>query len=98
MLRTYVDYHPAKVFLPLAAAPALAGVLLAIVSYAASGRVSPHVPVVSALIAAGFLTAVAGILAGMLGAQRRFQEECLYRLKKLQYDAGRERSGAAGKR
>jgi hypothetical protein len=56
------------------------------------------VPVVSALIAAGFLTAVAGILAGMLGTQRRFQEECLYRLKKLQNDVGRERFGVAGKR
>jgi len=98
MVRTYVDYHPAKVFLPLAAAPTLAGTLLAIVSYAASGQVSPHVPVVSGLIASGFLAAVAGILAGMLGTQRRFQEECLYRLKKLQYDSGREQAKVPGNR
>lgn len=88
ILRTYLDYRPLKVFLVIGGLVFILGVaigLRVLVHFYETGGVSPYMPsaiLTAVLLILGFQIIVMGLIAAMVGANRKIQEEILYRLKK----------------
>lgn len=89
LLRVYSMYNPLKVFLFLGSASFLTGFTLGLryLYYYFFAGSSGHVQslILSAiLMIVGFQTMVIGLVAELIGANRRLNEEMLYRLRKLE--------------
>jgi hypothetical protein len=97
IIRVYSMYRPLQVFLSLGCIAFLAGFLIGIrfLYFYFSGQGSGHIQSLilsSILITTGFQLGVFGLLADAIAANRKINNELLYRLKKLEYDANRNNS------
>jgi len=97
IIRTYTRYKPLKVFLSLGTVVFIVGLAFALrvlVHYIKTGMVSPYIPsaILSAiLMIVGFQLAVLALLADIIDAERRINEEVLYRIKKEQFSKDKSR-------
>ncbi len=88
ILKTHLYYKPLKTFVLIGSVVFFVGVLFAarvLIHYITTGMVTPYLPtaVLSALLLiVGFQTVVLGLIADMIGANRRVQEDILYKMKK----------------
>ena len=88
ILRTYRDYKPLKTFLIIGALINLLGFavgLKVLIYYLATGMVGEYLPsaiLTGILLIIGFQVMIFGIIADMVGNNRKIQEEILYFLKK----------------
>lgn len=88
ILRTYLYHRPLRVFTYIGGALFLFGSIFAgrvLIHYFQTGLVSPYLP--SAVLATlsiilGFLVITMGLIAELMGVNRRLQEEILYRMKR----------------
>jgi hypothetical protein len=88
IIRTYLFYRPLKIFLSIGSLIFLVGLAVGwrvLFNYLATGHVSPYVP--SAILTAiiliiGFLIIIMGLLADVLDANRKLNEDVLYQLRK----------------
>lgn len=95
IIRTYVAKHPLKVFLILALAFLIGGLIPAIrfLYFYFNGEPGQHVQsliLASILITIAVLLGVFAFLADMMSANRKVMDELLYRVKKLEYSANKE--------
>ncbi|MEX1307792.1 MAG: glycosyltransferase family 2 protein [Eubacteriales bacterium] len=91
IVRTYAQVKPLKIFGGLSAVMLLAGlvVLIRYLFFYFSGDGSGHVQSVLLgvmLLVIGFQVGVFGLLADAVAANRKINEELLYRVKKMEYD------------
>lgn len=89
LLRVYAMYEPLKVFSYIGAALLLVGGLgvARFLYYYFTGSGGGHVQslvLAGALLAIGFQIVLIGLLADLIGANRRLLEDALYRLKRLE--------------
>ncbi len=88
ILRTYIDYKPLRTFLLIGGLILLTGLavgLRVLIHYFGTGMVTPYVPsaiLTAILLIFGFQAIILGLIADMIGRNRRVQEEILYILKK----------------
>jgi hypothetical protein len=88
ILRTYRDYKPMRTFLVIGGFTFSLGLLAGLrvlIHYLKTGLVSPYIPtaiLTGVLLIIGFQIVVLGLIADMIGSNRRIMEEILYRLKK----------------
>jgi glycosyltransferase involved in cell wall biosynthesis len=88
ILRTYINYKPLRTFLIIGGALSLIGVIIGLrvlIHFLLTGLVSPYIPsaiLTAILVIVGFQIIVLGLVADMIGAERRLMEEVLYKLKK----------------
>jgi glycosyltransferase involved in cell wall biosynthesis len=93
ILRAYLTYEPLGTFLALAASAIIPGTVIGLrfVYLYISGDGAGHVQsliLAAVLLLVGFQTLVLGLVARLLGTNRRLVEECLYRVRKLDNRAG----------
>jgi glycosyltransferase involved in cell wall biosynthesis len=87
-LMTYRDYKPLRIFLLVGGLLCLAGLVVGIrvlIHFVQTGMVTPYLPsaiLASVLIIIGFQIAILGLIADMIGNNRRLIEEILYDLRK----------------
>ncbi|MCU0242277.1 MAG: glycosyltransferase family 2 protein [Vicinamibacteria bacterium] len=93
ILRIYATYEPLKVFMMLGSALLLAGLLLGLrySYYWMMGEIRGHVQ--SAILAVlllilGFQTLLWGIMADLIGNNRRLIEDLLYRIRRIELQKG----------
>ena len=97
ILRTYTGYRPLRTFLAIGATVFLIGLMIGfrvLVHYLMTGMVTPYLPsavLTAILLIIGFQIMILGLVADMIGNNRKIMEEILYRLKK-QADAHRDSS------
>ena len=90
ILRTYRDYEPLRTFLIIGGVISLLGFavgLRVLIQYLTTGMVGPYLPsaiLTAVLLILGFQVIILGIIADMVGNNRKIQEEILYFLKKRQ--------------
>lgn len=90
ILRTYRDYEPLRTFLIIGGIISLLGFvfgLRVLIQYLTTGMVGPYLPsaiLTAVLLIVGFQVIIFGIIADMVGSNRKIQEEILYILKKHQ--------------
>ncbi|MDA8218144.1 MAG: glycosyltransferase family 2 protein, partial [Dehalococcoidales bacterium] len=89
IVRVYAMYEPLKVFFYLGAALCVVGgaAVLRFLYYYLSGSGAGHVQslvLAGALLAIGFQVILIGLVADLIGANRRLLEETLYRVKRLE--------------
>lgn len=90
VLRTYRDYKPLRVFLFIGGLLSLSGLIVGfrvLIHYLLTGMVTPYLPsaiLTAVLLIVGFQIVVLGLVADMIGANRKLMEEILYILKKDQ--------------
>ncbi|HEC87729.1 MAG TPA: glycosyltransferase family 2 protein [Thermoplasmata archaeon] len=88
ILKTHLYYKPLRTFVLIGSAVFFVGLLLSarvLIHYIITGMVTPYLPtaILSAiLLIVGFQTIVLGLIADMIGANRKIQEEILYKLRK----------------
>ena len=88
ILRTYRDYQPLRIFLIIGGIISLLGFavgLRVLLHYLSTGMVGPYLPsaiLTAVLLIVGFQVIIFGIIADMMGSNRKIQEEILYFLKK----------------
>lgn len=88
LMRTSRDYRPLRTFVFLGGSTFVLGVIIGIrvlVHYMRTGLVRPYQPsmvLTAVLVFVGFQFVVLGLIADMVGNNRRVQEEILYLLKK----------------
>ncbi len=97
IFRTILIYKPLEVFLSLGIIPILLGLALGIryLYFYFNGQGEGHIQsliLMTVLFMVGILTIVVGLLADLLGSQRKIQEEILYRVRKFESDHGKEES------
>jgi glycosyltransferase involved in cell wall biosynthesis len=98
ILRIYTFYRPLRVFLALGAVLIAAGSVLGarfLYFFVASGGVAGHVQsliLAAILLIVGFQVCLIGLLADLIGFNRRILEEVLFRVRRLESD----REGLAG--
>lgn len=96
ILRTYTLYRPLRMFLGLGGILIAGGVLLGVrfLYYWVSGvGAAGHVQsliLAAVLLIVGFQVCLIGLLADLIGFNRRILEEILYRLRCLELDGGQE--------
>lgn len=91
IIRTYSMYRPMKVFLSLASIFILLGSIIGIryLYFYFSGQGAGHIQsliLTSILIVTGFQLGIFGLLADAIAANRKINDEMLYRIKRLEYD------------
>ncbi|WP_040657302.1 glycosyltransferase family 2 protein [Orenia marismortui] len=91
IIRTYSMFRPLKVFLILGSLAFGSGSLLGIryLYFLFNGQGDGHIQsliLASILITAGFQLGVFGLLADAIAANRKINDELLYRLKRMEYD------------
>ena len=91
IIRTYAMYKPLKVFLSLSLISFAIGFLIGVrfLYFVFIGQGAGHVQsliLAAILIIVSFLLAIFGLLADAISANRKINDEILYRLKKLEYD------------
>jgi hypothetical protein len=89
MVRVYAMYEPLKVFSYIGAALLLVGglVVARFLYFYLTGTGAGHIQslvLAGAVLAIGFQVLLIGLLADLIGANRRLLEEALYRLKRLE--------------
>jgi len=90
VLRTYRDYRPLRTFLFIGGLLSILGLVVGfrvLIHYLLTGMVTPYLPsaiLTAVLLIVGFQIVVLGLVADMVGADRKLMEEILYRLKKDQ--------------
>lgn len=94
IFRALMMYKPLYCFTIVAMVPSLIGVLVWIrfLVYYFIGRGSGHTQsliLACTLLIIGFITVVIGMLADVIGANRKILEDVQYHLKKLEYDKNR---------
>lgn len=88
ILMTYRDYKPLKTFLLIGGSIFFVGLLVGLrvlIHFLKTGLVSPYIPsaiLTAVLLIMGFQVIILGLVADMIGNNRRILEEILYRLKK----------------
>ncbi len=100
IIRTYISKHPLKVFLTLALAFLIGGLIPSIrfLYFYFNGESGQHVQsliLASILITIAVLMAVFAFLADMMSANRKVVDELLYRVKKLEYNQQTEEEQTA---
>lgn len=91
--RIYTMYNPLRVFLMLGGLSFFAGCLLGLrylyffFLESASGHIQSLI-LASILMIVGFQIIVIGLVADLIGANRRINEEILYRVRKLEFNGG----------
>ena len=96
ILRAYTLYRPLRLFLFLGALAILAGSALGVrfLYFYAMGQGDGHIQsliLAAVLIIVGFQTLVMGLLADLVGFNRKMIEEVLYRVRRLEADERRQR-------
>jgi len=96
ILRAYTLYRPLRLFLFLGALAILAGSVLGVrfLYFYAMGQGDGHIQsliLAAVLIIVGFQTLVMGLLADLVGFNRKMIEEVLYRVRRLEADESRQR-------
>lgn len=91
ILRAYTMYRPLRVFSLISAFFVLAGVALGIrfLFYYINGQGGGHIQsliLTAVLIIVGFQTFLIGLVADLIGFNRRILEETLYRVRRLELD------------
>jgi len=91
IIRAYTMYRPLRVFLFVGVLLTLGGLVLGLrfLYFYAQGYGSGHVQsliLMAVLLLMGFQTMLIGLLADLVGFNRRIQEETLYRLRRLELD------------
>ena len=97
ILRVYAMYEPLKVFSYIGAALCLVGgaAVLRFLYYYLTGTGGGHLQslvLAGALLVVGFQIILIGLVADLIGANRRLLEETLYRLKRLELDEKRRQA------
>ncbi|MCF7861663.1 glycosyltransferase family 2 protein [Candidatus Woesearchaeota archaeon] len=90
IIRSYVRYRPLKVFLTLGLIPFLIGMTLAVrfSIFWLDGKGAGHIQsliLAAILIMVGFQMVVLALISDSIDAQRKVNEEILYRIKKREY-------------
>ena len=91
ILRAYMMYKPLKCFSYLSAVPVLIGLLIGFrfLYFVAINQSMGHVQsliLACTLIIIGFLTFMIGLLADVLAASRKIQQDTQYHIRKVEYD------------
>ncbi len=91
ILRAYTLYRPLRVFSMIGACSVAAGLLLGarFLYFFLSGQGGGHIQsliLTAILLIVGFQVIMMGVLADLIGFNRKIQEESLYRLRKMQLD------------
>jgi glycosyltransferase involved in cell wall biosynthesis len=98
ILRIYVMYRPMRIFLTIGGILCGAGFLLGcrFLYYFIAGTGAGHIQsllLAVLLMVVGFQTALTGLLADLVGSNRRLLEETLWRVRRLEHEPGmRERA------
>jgi glycosyltransferase involved in cell wall biosynthesis len=88
IMRTYRDYKPLRTFLFIGGSMFFIGLLIGLrvlLHFFATGTVTPYLPsavLTGVLLIIGFQIMVLGLIADMIGTNRRIMEEIVYRSKK----------------
>lgn len=88
IIRNFVAYKPLRVFMWIGGLVMLGGViagLRVLIHFLRTGLVSPYIPtaiLTAVLLIVGFQIIILGLVADMVGTNRRIIEEILYRLRK----------------
>lgn len=101
ILRTYTMYRPLRVFLFIGGVMIAAGLVLGgrFVWYYLQGQGGGKVQsliLTAILLIAGFQSCLIGLLADLIGFNRKVLEEILYRLRRLELPGQHDRDGVAG--
>jgi glycosyltransferase involved in cell wall biosynthesis len=96
VVRAYTHYRPLRVFFAAGSLFLLAGVVLALryLLFFLQGQGTGHVQSVilsAVLFIVGFQTWLIGLIADMIGFNRKILEEILYRVKKMETDPNRDK-------
>lgn len=91
IIRIYSMYRPLKVFLSIGTLFILIGFILGLryLYFYINGSGAGHIQsliLASILLTAGFQFAIFGLLADAIAANRKINDEMLYRIKRLEYD------------
>ncbi len=91
ILRAYAIYRPLRVFFSIGAVFLLTGSLLSLrfLYFFLQGSGNGHIQsliLAAILLIVGFQTLLIGLVADLLGANRKILDEVLYRLKKIEFD------------
>ena len=98
ILRSYSTYRPLRVFSTLGGVMLLAGLILGIrfVYYFATSDGTGHIQsliLASILLIVGFQVMLIGLLADLIGSNRRILEDVLYRLREMESEGAGEQGG-----
>ena len=98
IFRTILIYKPLEVFLVLGILPLILGFALGIryLYFYFNGQGEGHIQsliLMTVLFMVGVLTIVVGLIADLLGSQRKIQEEILYRVRELEGNFRKEQDG-----
>lgn len=103
IVRLYAFYEPLRTFSYLAAPFLIAGLILLarfaffyLIGERGIGRFAQSVSIGVGLILVGIIIGLFGIQADVTGKHRQLTEEVLYRLKKQQFDVGKQPSASEG--
>ena len=92
VLRTYRDYKPLRAFLFIGGLLFSLGVIIGLrvlIHFFVTGTVTPYLPsavLTAVLLIVGFQVIVLGLIADMIGGNRRLMEEILYKLRKRELE------------
>jgi glycosyltransferase involved in cell wall biosynthesis len=99
ILRTYALYRPLRIFLSLGGVLIAAGLALGLrflYYFVASGGVAGHIQsliLAAILLIVGFQVCLIGLVADLIGFNRRILEEVLYRVRRVELSADERRAG-----
>jgi glycosyltransferase involved in cell wall biosynthesis len=98
ILRSYTMYRPLRVFTGLGGIMILVGLFWAVrfLYYFAIGRGSGHIQSVilsAILLIVGFQVLLIGLLADLIGFNRKIMEEVLFRMRRMEIDRAMEQNG-----
>jgi hypothetical protein len=93
IVRAYTLYRPLRVFVTLGLVSILAGLVLGVrfLYFFATGSGDGHIQsliLTAVLLIVGFQVLLIGLVADLVGFNRKIMEETLYRVRKLEADAG----------
>ena len=92
ILRAYAMYQPLRLFLMLGAAMIAVGTVLGlrfIYFFVTTGGVAGHVQsliLAAVLLIVGFQVCLIGVIADLIGFNRKILEEILYRIRRMEMD------------
>jgi glycosyltransferase involved in cell wall biosynthesis len=98
ILRTYALYRPLRIFIGLGAIMITAGMLLGlrfVYFFVVSGGAAGHVQsliLAAILLIVGFQVCLIGLMADLIGFNRKILEEILYRIRRMELDQDQEDS------
>ena len=90
ILRTYTNYKPLKTFFAIGGILSIIGIVIGLrvlIHFLMTGRVTPYLPsaiLTAILLIVGFQIIILGLLADMIGVERKFMEKILYYMKKAE--------------